>query len=856
MRSRRPTLPRLFRARQEQGVAIILSLGILSLVLIMAMSYAYNSRTNAELAELGNDRVVARLAAEATVSRAVSLAQADLGDQIMSRNRFYRPASGAYEHRPYLPSANGIAGMDSRAGAREGLAVAFNGRDFTVASGLDDTTGWIYHTVREDKSTTGDFSKDSTTVVSRAAYVIFDESGQASPGMWIDLTGTAAEGTEAAATGDAVDELDLNDVLAPGNTPPAAIDLVDAFQKSALTGGELNTDQWYSYAHIFNTIPEVSGSQAGADSVAKLILPHTIRDVSGKVWIDVDGNGLIDRGGNDTEIWPQLDLADIGTTVTASTLYDSFVGYHPTYNQNRSDTNFYSPWLRSLVIPGATNASEAQAMGRQIAAQMATNIVDYTDANDLPTQVWVDSSTSHKYALKTGVPGGSYEYFVTGTEDNYAVGEVLVSLKMDRPMGTNNLTVTPQVKVELFNPFDGAAAAFGGTVTVRVSYSITGGAATITNIQNIALTPAETVAAEYGMLSHNNTLAIAGTPSTAAIFSSNGETPVLNYFRIHYVGVVDSSANLIDYMPDYDVATASDWLVDYTAGSATALPNFDSVSAAVTEYCWINLEAKDPRLNGFEMAHKRFSQMMNVATDAGASVTGGAIGSAAAGDIWEVAFDADTLSTRQYADAIVANTALERREDLGRISSAWYPGRSVRLWSAAAADETDHDGYLIDLFTDNSSAITGKVNVNSMHTQVLQALFRDAAGSAANAKTAAGRLLGKTAAAPLRGIGGLAGVGDMISDDADDDSTAEGADLPSVTRLATVNTEYFTIVAVAQALRSTGTVSVQTTSDTVTWATSPSRYAIIESEQKVMATVARDVMTNQFKILRFEHLDE
>ena len=77
-------LPRVARRHREKGVAILLTLGVLSLTLVLVLSFAMTSTIARKAAMNYADQVRARMLAEAGLARAGGFLQEEKADEINS----------------------------------------------------------------------------------------------------------------------------------------------------------------------------------------------------------------------------------------------------------------------------------------------------------------------------------------------------------------------------------------------------------------------------------------------------------------------------------------------------------------------------------------------------------------------------------------------------------------------------------------------------------------------------------------------------------------------------------------------------------------------------------------------------
>ncbi len=274
------------------------------------------------------------------------------------------------------------------------------------------------------------------------------------------------------------------------------------------------------------------------------------------------------------------------------------------------------------------------------------------------------------------------------------------------------------------------------------------------------------------------------------------------------------------------------------------------------------LQAYDPMLTQRAEADSDFSTFWEALPRGGSLAVGDAADPATVGQI------SAGYTSSPYSGIAVANEAFSRIGQIGRVHS-YRPMQSLRLWSAATGDESGHDAGLLDLFkTGSRTRKSGKVMINSQQEGVLTALFKGAATVEASraAQTVLARRAGGTTFANIGQLfGGVAGISGS-------DATADAAEEAAVEKLAelvTVRQNYFTVIIVAQALKDVEGIRYDSDGDgerdtvaklNVLDVKRDAEGKVVKyidpirAEQKIMAVVYRDALTNEFSIERFEYL--
>jgi len=425
-----------------------------------------------------------------------------------------------------------------------------------------------------------------------------------------------------------------------------------------------------------------------------------------------------------------------------------------------------------------------------------------------------------------------------------------------------DLNVTPSFSVEAFFPFSENANVNTPPGDLTVHYEIdmgteNRGSDVISGSLVVPLTNATNVDGGTLMFSSGY---IAG-PSVKIV---NAFAPLLgkNRYRITSARIV--SVTLASPSGDayYNVApvtpSISAFLAEWVQDAATNLGT--TLYAAV--------RAADALYNGRGEQDADFTMYWTKAPNADAP-NAAPLSSTDQADVGSLAGTFGYTSS-PYSGVAVKNSALTRLGELGRVSS-YQPGRSLRLWAANAADQVGHDAHILDLFKIGAATHSqGRVNINSRREPVLQALFKGATtvdtSAAINALLAA-RNAGVAFANIGDFFGGVAGISGS-------DPRADALEEAAVVRLAelvSTRGNYFTALVVAQAIQDVGGISYDSNGDGNLDATARHGQISVRKdskgnvlsyvdkvlgEQKVVATLRRDSLTNETVVQSYRFLDE
>ncbi|MFM1551397.1 MAG: hypothetical protein ACKJSG_18490, partial [Lentisphaeria bacterium] len=476
-------LPRVARRHREKGVAILLTLGVLSLTLVLVLSFAVTSTIDRRAAMNYADQVRARMLAESGLARAVGFLQKEMADKINSYDTFYRAPSGAtWEGRAVTGSVNFDG--SGREDIDDAFAVKFTGYDESLKSFLPTPTsdatlgaslGWLLIESTQDSSGNGSFSQFQTKVIGRLTYLIEDVSGYIDPNAWA-VPGTS-EGQEFPGSS--------NNRESSGNGSGfsvADLNLRDALPAAAATWLSKQWDyranqKWYSYRHILS----VQKCIDYADDMFQNLRPFSVPETSRQWWHDANSDNTIDTD----ELRDKLNLLDPETVDESSNvatgavaIYNEMVGASLVNGAIDSDPTKYSPWLQDLANLGA--GYDAIAL-RHIAGSTALNIQDYGDIDNEPKSYYIDAAD---YKLKewTNSPADpltSYESLVHGSEAGWHIGAFMLELQIYRRHSSyKTFRVQPYFNMEVFYADGEAPIDFnsdGYSVSFNYQFQVTAG---------------------------------------------------------------------------------------------------------------------------------------------------------------------------------------------------------------------------------------------------------------------------------------------------------------------------------------------------------------------------------------------
>jgi hypothetical protein len=396
-------------------MTLLITLGFLAVLFLLTMSFVISSRTERKASAVNADFIRTRLLAESALDRVLASIENEFRGDVYPGSKFYRPASGVWAGRNYLASLNGEVKSD----IKKAFESKFKSVNFTPSGELDPSVGWTL--VKSKRNING---TDVNAIIGRYAYVVIDESGKIDPGAVVSASAT--EDTGAAKTGACVTEIQLADA---GIANPNAY-------RPAPDGQMPANGRWFSMSHIARAL---TPNQAQMDAMVQVLHPYSSDEE--KFWRDTNNNGVWDEGEDEDRI-------DLAGNLSLSQLYNLFCG--PDKQSLGDDCAWLkqvdnNPWVAAWRAMYTPQLSQLQARQR-IAAQVACNILDYADADSLPTPANVNAAGEI-------VPGNTEEagcYNVVGVERTWGITEVAmrvnchVVMQIPPPSAEGDLNINPQ----------------------------------------------------------------------------------------------------------------------------------------------------------------------------------------------------------------------------------------------------------------------------------------------------------------------------------------------------------------------------------------------------------------------------
>ncbi len=846
-------------AADESGVAMVMVLAVMSLLLVLTLSFAISATHSMRSVQAAKDLVQSRLHNETGIENVFEFLEKEFSGLDDDTNLFPATKAGVderhgpstWDNRYYWLSAHDSASQNRDViGLDTSLHIAMNGVPVTAESGLagaivadDADNGWIH--VSD--------AVDGESLVARISYIVFDESGKLDPTRCI---GDTAEGSEFR---DGLDpsEISLMDALDDSS-------LAARFQRTAVdpAAGLLPENAaWFSYYNVFKSFhyhdSEIWNSDpAKAEAVLADLFPFSY-DIEAYSVIEPETGSPLDKHRFNLA---RDDWDDLTVDVVAS------------------DAGAFDAGPNAGGISWLANAADPE-QGRQIAA----NLIDYSDDDTgEPVHATSDYDVANpdvrptycgnenvpylnEFQFRVDINGGNVDIRLNAAElvNMYAVDPA-------EPFVDSVLKVRAQIDSAeisgLILDFEKAITAADSITLADPDYHYVN---TIAPQQSLPNVPEQTL-----------------TDLTVTVISAR---------------LTDGATGLLkDFAFDEDLASGADTL-DGSGGLATR---------------YVSVECNDPR-NNLDSAEWTWSPWGDAPGDAGSVVQIGlpripntvfAIGA----DPTEN--DSEPLATQPWevSTAYIRNAPMESLWELGAIHrGASWQTLNVRdfapiLYAASATaglgafgGVSGGDAFILSqVKLTSDTEVTGRVNVNTQNAHTLRGLFaRIQLGSAYDdlsagtpitaaalaADNSIADIIGttgpvgpSTAAPPIAGTiravngSGVDGAGlavgepfryrgqiasvDRLSNGTvgvQDTDRLQEEIICKVVNLTTTRSNFFTVYLTSQIIN-----DLETGYHGGTRGVYDEGVDTIQAEQRLLAVLYRDAMNNRFRVVRYEFLDD
>ncbi len=357
------------KVKEERGIALLMTLGILSFLMVLGLSFAFSALSALRGVELAQELVRARLHNESGITKVLKLISQEFSDLDNNSNLFpatkpnyQRHGPSTWDNRYYWvsnfldrdsPPKRDTADLDSALYAVIASVDFTKNGGFTNTLNVSDTYSWMHiYDESEEYITVPD-----TPISARLAYLIIDESGKVDPTA---LCGTDTEGTERR-IGVSPSEINLNNILAD-------LTLTRKFMSKSVNPGSgllKSGRKWDSYYNIFRTFSKDNPSYLTDSSIVRNIVENIF-----PFSYDIEAYAVATD--SDVKSKHRFNLSRTDWDTMSDTALSATI--------MRDGTDFYTESANQTGIPWLYNSSDSN-----VALQIAANIIDYCDSNSLPT---------------------------------------------------------------------------------------------------------------------------------------------------------------------------------------------------------------------------------------------------------------------------------------------------------------------------------------------------------------------------------------------------------------------------------------------------------------------------------------
>ncbi len=892
---------------RERGAALIITLGVLSLLLILAMSFAYTTRTERMAAGNYADMVKARLLCESGMERVAGGMRSLPGGYLYPGPAIcrFQPTSGPWAGRFLLPSlSTATVSIHPTLENREVLNVlktVFGTGTYLTSSTIDasdvspsPTTGWSYV-----------YSSSPRRLIGRIAYLILDDSGKLDPTYVVSSSVTENLGSEFF-TGTDVRQIQLDAI--PGFSTGTGTRFSPSSLSSSgrmLAKADGTPLRWFSMQHIYRTFGQTSTdsnnslfpfSQDDCTATGTATLTPTAE------WYEFDtpfSNSFNASGSVTTAAHPRYSFSNTASLTTSSVTSNI-------------------PWIAGMI----------DDTGTSVANQVAANLVDYTDTDSSASCNIADlSSSSRTWPIGSAEPDPAY----VGLEKVPYINEVNLATRFTSSMissataatSTYQYSLTMNTQYELVNIYTDTVPplTFSGTLRAGVYYTGSGINAAdcpspvgITSTCTLNNGSFDTIPVNVNLSSGNY---VVFNQSHTLVWTTTALQ--IGNFTLK-VGRI--AATLVN-------ATATATLADFSKmGPASATLLLDApMTIGFTSTKELNYQVADPRCN--TRTSDWTSGLEQTLTKSNSAIANPSSASGS-GDTETVTKPEDGIST-----AFIRNGPIQSLWELGAIHRG-EPWRTINLRDYNSVGYTptgvykyaNGDANLLDqvvlptvLSTGTFTAARGRFNLNSRSAEAWRTVLGSVQIRKKYEDTTAGAgdhilsntvlkmtnsILISNSANIKNAIGKIAGYPELTTTSVLSSNVTDRAQEEIVGKLAnllTVRPNFFTVIVVGQSvkdLRHLGMLddtdatpiapatatdyskvtnykmsdtsgsnkfdlpnaatasnwALYYTEDTDTDHKKRTYFCAAQSEQKILAVLYRDAFTNQVKVLRYEYLDE
>ncbi|HBC85410.1 MAG TPA: hypothetical protein DCZ94_00495 [Lentisphaeria bacterium] len=458
-----------FPASDEKGIALLFTLGILSVLLVIALSFATTSITERKAAANNNDLTVARMLAESAVNRAIGA---------MKYYTLYAPGA---DYDNIISHYESVAADSAGDPVLNRETFDFLWRLDTVIDGTtiyqwprttyDKTKPGAVHWQYIDNGLTGNDKK----LIGRISYVVVGSGGKLDPAACVNQAVAVDEGdTYGGNIGDvqdrdgkSVSEISIYNLDQDFSTYLPAATLTKCSYQPLVAAGTLTSEKWADWETLFAAGALNVTLNAQKTQFQKWFVLSNPKDPEA-FWVDINNDNKDEAAelyhrfnlARTTAQWDSLDSAASGSVPPGNgngSPVDEIIAVPTKYATAATHDGSGIKWLKNYTNLPVGTFTTAETRAKQIAA----NLIDYCDSTSSPTR---DSDTDPTY---------------TGNELTPYLNEIGVEVACAPKIETqvnglgqtehkNTYDFSIKMGAELINVYDGRGYNLSGATTIEI----------------------------------------------------------------------------------------------------------------------------------------------------------------------------------------------------------------------------------------------------------------------------------------------------------------------------------------------------------------------------------------------------
>ncbi len=381
----------------EKGIALLFTLGVLSLLLVLAVAFATTSMSSRKMAANNGDVSSARMLANGALQKAMSIMR------LYSAHGF--PIDGVVSHVENADASyyDFLWRMETQ--VEGSYYMDWPGYNDTDAYDPADDSSPNWHYVFNGKT------DNDSRVIGRYAYKVVSSGGKLDPSVSVAHSTDFIGGVQGAKNERTIvnaeirngfyqheiniKNLDLNNAtssfLAGGLIPDEIVSQMSSTSAPVAVPGVIPTDRrlpdtkrWVDFETMFSS-SNLNITDSNQKSFFKECFVVDNPKDPEAFWVDKNNDGALQT---DTELYHRFNLArtDWDTTFTGITAVDKIIANATKFDNSSSHNGSGIQWLKNYPTDAASPTWKGTFSDNQTRAkQIAANIIDYCDSNRTPT---------------------------------------------------------------------------------------------------------------------------------------------------------------------------------------------------------------------------------------------------------------------------------------------------------------------------------------------------------------------------------------------------------------------------------------------------------------------------------------